>query len=129
AGADEAHSGAPPGAAGQVNTVSGRASAAGRREGTGCVCAELAAGSRPTGPVLAAERLSLPGFCFSVHHKQIAALDYSLAPPRYVGAFEVVETKDVVQKIQHLQQELVQQLQEERRINTLIQDNLAKLQV
>ena len=67
------------------------------------------------------------GFCASVPVEQIAELDYVLTPGRYVGLTDEEDDFDFTGRFNSLKAEFEQQLQEEARLNTLIQEELGKV--
>ena len=70
----------------------------------------------------------IPGFCKSVILDDIRAKDYVLTPGRYIGLPEDEDDFDFVERFTKLKAELDKQIQEETRLNALIQQNLAKLE-
>ena len=69
------------------------------------------------------------GFCASVSIEQVAELDYVLTPGRYVGLADDEDDFDFTGRFHSLKTEFEQQLQEEARLNALIQEQLAKVVV
>ena len=69
------------------------------------------------------------GFCASVSTEQVAELDYVLTPGRYVGLADDEDDFDFTGRFQILKAEFEAQLQEEARLNALIQEQLAKVVV
>ena len=69
------------------------------------------------------------GFCASVAIEQVAELDYVLTPGRYVGLADDEDDFDFTSRFNSLKAEFEQQLQEEARLNALIQEQLAKVVV
>ena len=69
------------------------------------------------------------GFCASVPVEQIAELDYVLTPGRYVGLADEEDDFDFTGRFNSLKAEFEQQLQEEVRLNALIQEQLGKVVV
>ncbi len=69
------------------------------------------------------------GFCASVAIEQVAELDYVLTPGRYVGLADDEDDFDFTGRFNSLKAEFEQQLQEEARLNALIQEQLAKVVV
>lgn len=57
----------------------------------------------------------------------MAQLGYVLTPGRYVGLPDDEDDFDFKERFAALQAEFAEQLQEEERLNTLIQENLAKI--
>ncbi|MBI4288430.1 MAG: SAM-dependent DNA methyltransferase [Chloroflexi bacterium] len=71
----------------------------------------------------------VPGFCKSVSLEEIRAKDYVLTPGRYIGLPEDEDDFDFAERFGKLKAELAEQMQEEARLNELIRQNLAKLEV
>ena len=69
------------------------------------------------------------GFCASVSIAQVAELDYVLTPGRYVGLADDEDDFDFTGRFNSLKAEFETQLQEEARLNALIQEQLAKVVV
>ena len=69
----------------------------------------------------------VPGFCKSAPIERVRELDYVLTPGRYVGLAAEVDDFDFEERFVHLQAEFADQLAEETRLNTLIQENLSKV--
>ncbi len=69
------------------------------------------------------------GFCASVPVEQVAELDYVLTPGRYVGLADEEDDFDFTGRFNSLKAEFEQQLQEEVRLNALIQEQLGKVVV
>ena len=69
------------------------------------------------------------GFCASVPIEQIAELDYVLTPGRYVGLADDEDDFDFTGRFNILKAEFEQQLQDEARLNTLIQEQLDKVRL
>jgi type I restriction enzyme M protein len=67
------------------------------------------------------------GFCKSASVAEVAALGYVLTPGRYVGLPDEEDDFDFKERFAALQAEFAEQLQEEERLNKLIQENLAKI--
>ena len=67
------------------------------------------------------------GFCASVPIEQVAELDYVLTPGRYVGLADDEDDFDFTGRFNSLKAEFEQQLQEEARLNALIQEQLGKV--
>ena len=67
------------------------------------------------------------GFCASVPIEQVAELDYVLTPGRYVGLADEEDDFDFTGRFNSLKAEFEQQLQEEARLNALIQEQLDKV--
>jgi len=70
----------------------------------------------------------IPGFCKSATVEDVAKLDYVLTPGRYVGLPEEDDDFDFAERFTELQKEFTAQLEEESRLNALIQENLAKVE-
>lgn len=71
----------------------------------------------------------IPGFCKSVTIADIAAKDYVLTPGRYVGLPDEEDDFDFNERFTALKAEFEEQLKEEARLNGLIMENLAKVQL
>lgn len=69
------------------------------------------------------------GFCNSAPLERVQELDYVLTPGRYVGLPEEEDDFDFAERFTELQAELAEQLAEESRLNVLIQENLAKVNI
>jgi len=69
----------------------------------------------------------IPGFCKAAPIDRVRELDYVLTPGRYVGLPDEEDDFDFAERFAELQAELAAQLAEESRLNTLIQENLAKV--
>lgn len=69
------------------------------------------------------------GFCASVDIAKVAELDYVLTPGRYVGLPEEEDDFNFAERFTALQAEFNEQLKEEARLNALIQEQLAKVQL
>jgi type I restriction enzyme M protein len=67
------------------------------------------------------------GFCKSATVAEVAQLGYVLTPGRYVGLPDDEDDFDFKERFAALQAEFSEQLQEEERLNKLIQENLAKI--
>jgi type I restriction enzyme M protein len=67
------------------------------------------------------------GFCKSATVAEVAQLGYVLTPGRYVGLPDDEDDFDFKERFAALQAEFAEQLQEEERLNKLIQENLAKI--
>jgi type I restriction enzyme M protein len=67
------------------------------------------------------------GFCKSASVAEVAQLGYVLTPGRYVGLPDDEDDFDFKERFTALQAEFAEQLQEEERLNKLIQENLAKI--
>jgi type I restriction enzyme M protein len=71
----------------------------------------------------------IPGFCKSASIERVRELDYVLTPGRYVGLPEEEDDFDFAERFAQLRAELAQQLVEEQRLNMLIEENLANVQL
>jgi len=71
----------------------------------------------------------VPGFCKSVSLDEIRQKDYVLTPGRYIGLPEEEDDFDFAERFGKLKAELEEQMQEEVRLNEVIRQNLAKLEV
>jgi len=71
----------------------------------------------------------IPGFCKSVSLDEIREKDYALTPGRYIGLPEDEDDFDFVERFGKLKGELDEQIREEVRLNELIRQNLARLEV
>jgi type I restriction enzyme M protein len=67
------------------------------------------------------------GFCKSATVAEVAQLGYVLTPGRYVGLPDDEDDFDFKERFAALQAEFAEQLQEEERLNKLIQENMAKI--
>lgn len=72
---------------------------------------------------------NVPGFCMAAPIERVRDLDYVLTPGRYVGLPDDEDDFDFAERFAELQAELVEQLIEESRLNRLIQENLAKVEI
>lgn len=71
----------------------------------------------------------IPGFCKSVTLDEIREKDYVLTPGRYIGLPDDEDDFDFVERFTKLKAELEEQMQEEVRLNQIIRENLAKLEI
>ncbi len=71
----------------------------------------------------------IPGFCKSVALDEIREKDYVLTPGRYIGLPEDEDDFDFAERFGKLKAELEEQMKEEVRLNALIRENLAKLEI
>lgn len=69
------------------------------------------------------------GFCKSATIDEVAKLDYVLTPGRYVELAEVEDDFDFKERFTTLQNELKEQMEEEKVLNQRILENLAKVNV
>jgi len=71
----------------------------------------------------------VPGFCNSASVNRVKELDYILTPGRYVGLPKEKDDFDFAERFVNLKNELAEQLADESRLNALIQENLAKVEI
>ncbi len=71
----------------------------------------------------------VPSFCKSVTLDEIRGKDYVLTPGRYIGLPDDEDDFDLAERFTKLKAELDGQIQEEARLNDLIRQNLAKLEI
>jgi len=71
----------------------------------------------------------VPGFCKSETIAEVKGKDYVLTPGRYVGLPAEDDDFDFAERFSALQKEFAAQLEEENRLNNIILDSLAKVQV
>ena len=71
----------------------------------------------------------MPGFCKSVPLDKIREKDYVLTPGRYIGLPGDEDDFNFAERFSKLKVELDEQMQEEVRLNELIRENLAKLEI
>lgn len=71
----------------------------------------------------------IPGFCASVDINTVAELDYVLTPGRYVGLADEEDDFDFAERFTTLKAEFESQLEEEARLNKLIAESLARVQL
>lgn len=71
----------------------------------------------------------IPGFCKSTTIEEIRQKDYVLSPGRYIGLPDDEDDFDFPERFTALKAELEEQMKEEIRLNKLIMQNLAKLEI
>ena len=71
----------------------------------------------------------VPGFCKSVTLDEIREKDYVLTPGRYIGLLEDEDDFDFAERFGKLKVELDEQMKEEARLNELIRQNLARVDI
>ena len=71
----------------------------------------------------------IAGFCASASISRVAELDYVLTPGRYVGLPEEEDDFNFVERFTALKTEFEKQLEEEKRLNKLIGENLSKINI
>ena len=69
------------------------------------------------------------GFCASVSLEEVKAKDYVLTPGRYVGLPDEDDDFDFAERFSILQKEFAEQLEEEKRLNAAILENLGKVRI
>jgi Type I restriction-modification system methyltransferase subunit len=69
----------------------------------------------------------IAGFCKSASLEEVRNLDYVLTPGKYVGLPEEDDDFDFVERFNKLKAEFEEQIKEEERLNKLILENLARL--
>ncbi len=69
----------------------------------------------------------IAGFCKSASLEEVRNLDYVLTPGRYVGLPDEDDDFDFMERFSKLKAELEEQIKEEERLNKLILENLARL--
>lgn len=69
------------------------------------------------------------GFCASVSLADVKAKDYVLTPGRYVGLPDEEDDFDFAERFASLQKEFAEQLEEEKRLNAAILENLGKVKI
>ena len=71
----------------------------------------------------------IPGFCKSESIERVAELDYVLTPGRYVGLPDEEDNFNFAERFTALKTEFEKQLEEEKRLNKLISENLSKIKI
>ncbi len=71
----------------------------------------------------------IPGFCASVTLDKVRELDYVLTPGRYVGLPDEEDDFNFVERFTSLREILNAQLAKEAELNTIIAENLAKIEL
>ncbi len=71
----------------------------------------------------------IPGFCASVTLDKVRELDYVLTPGRYVGLPDEEDDFNFVERFTSLKETLNAQLAKEAELNTIIAENLAKIEL
>ena len=71
----------------------------------------------------------IKGFCNSASVERVKELDYVLTPGRYVGLPDDEDDFDFNERFTTLKEEFEEQLKEEEKLNRLIKENLAKVQL
>ena len=69
------------------------------------------------------------GFCASVPVSKVADLDYVLTPGRYVGLPDEEDDFNFVERFTSLKTTLEEQLAREAELNTIIAENLSKIEL
>jgi len=69
------------------------------------------------------------GFCNSASIERVRELDFVLTPGRYVGLPDEEDDFDFKERFTKLKAEFMEQLKEEERLNQLILENLAKIDI
>ena len=70
----------------------------------------------------------IKGFCKSAKLQEVRDLNYVLTPGRYVGLEESEDEFDFKERFTALQNELIEQMNEEKALNERILSNLAKIE-
>ncbi|MDK7374810.1 class I SAM-dependent DNA methyltransferase [Weeksella virosa] len=71
----------------------------------------------------------IPGFCASVTLDKVRELDYVLTPGRYVGLPDEEDDFNFVERFTSLKTTLEEQLAREAELNTIIAENLSKIEL
>ncbi|WP_395092619.1 N-6 DNA methylase [Vaginella massiliensis] len=71
----------------------------------------------------------IPGFCASVTLDKVRELDYVLTPGRYVGLPDEEDDFNFVERFTSLKTTLAEQLAKEAELNTIIAENLSKIEL
>ncbi|MCB2160480.1 type I restriction-modification system subunit M [bacterium] len=71
----------------------------------------------------------IPGFCKSAKIEDVTKMGYVLTPARYVGLPEEEDDFDFSERFTELNEKFAAQLEEEKRLNLLIRENLAKVEI
>lgn len=71
----------------------------------------------------------IPGFCASVTLDKVRELDYVLTPGRYVGLPDEEDDFNFVERFMSLKTTLEEQLAREAELNTIIAENLSKIEL
>jgi len=71
----------------------------------------------------------IKGFCKSATIEEVGKLNYVLTPGRYVGLPDEEDDFDFKERFTKLKAEFEEQLKEEKRLNSQIMDNLAKIKI
>lgn len=69
----------------------------------------------------------IPGFCKSATLDEVRELDYVLTPGRYVGLPEEEDDFDFEERVKKLTAELKEQMEESKKLDERIKENLAKV--